>query len=332
LKKLEVTVTGEDADRIRQVLEDAELQYTFCDVKGQERQVRVFSALLPDALVDQIIEDISKSMDLRVRENTLSTYPVETHVSTFLDRLNERISKETPSPHNPLEQLVNATDRYTRPQLDLFLMVFFASIVALAGLLLDNVALVIGGMLVSPLLGPINSFSVNANLGRIKKLATSELSIVSLLIAVMLLSALLTFIISKIAVLNVNTGQVLIREHASLVDVGIAIVLGFAGGLALFAAIPEILVGVTIAVAMVPPAAVAGIGLAQLNLELFAGALVLTFVYLIGLELGSTIMLRARGVTPRRYYEKSKSHIKFIYSISILATLLAVLAIIVTLT
>jgi uncharacterized hydrophobic protein (TIGR00341 family) len=197
---------------------------------------------------------------------------------------------------------------------------------------LDNVALVIGGMLLSPLLGPINAFSVNANLGRLKKLVTSQLSIIGLLLAVMLLSALITLILSNFTVLNVNTGQVLIREHASLVDVGIGVLLGLAGGLALFVAIPEILVGVTIAVAMVPPAAVAGIGLARLDSGLFVGASVLTFVYLIGLELGSAIMLRLRGVTPRRYYQKAESHRKFLYSILVLTILLIVLIVIVMLT
>ena len=72
-------------------------------------------------------------------------------------------------------------------------------------------------------------------------------------------------------------------------------------------------------------------GLALENAGLFIGALILTFVYLIGLELGSTIMLRIRGVTPRRYYEKAEARVKLAYSIAILAVLFGVLSAIVIL-
>jgi uncharacterized membrane protein len=75
-------------------------------------------------------------------------------------------------------------------------MAMFATLIAMAGLFLDNVAIVIGAMLLSPLLGPINAFAVNANLGRVHKLLTSQLSILSLLGAVIVLSASVSFIIS----------------------------------------------------------------------------------------------------------------------------------------
>jgi uncharacterized membrane protein len=84
------------------------------------------------------------------------------------------------------------------------------------------------------------------------------------------------------------------------------LIIGLAGGLALFVALPELLVGVAISVALVPPATVAGIGLALEDLGLFAGALTLTFVYLIGLELGSSAMLRIRGVSLEIIIRKAK--------------------------
>jgi hypothetical protein len=78
----------------------------------------------------------------------------------------------------------------------------------------------------------------------------------------------MTFITSLFIQLPITT-QKAIRGHTSITDIGIALILGFAGGLALVAVIPEILVGVAIAVALVPPATVTGIGLALLNINLF---------------------------------------------------------------
>ena len=81
--------------------------------------------------------------------------------------------------------------------------------------------------------------------------------------------------------------------------------------------------------ALVPPAAVAGIGLAVLDPNLFLGALLLTFVYLVGLELGSSIVLRINGVTPRRYYQKTEARLKSAYSIAGLVILFFLLGILV---
>jgi len=183
-------------------------------------------------------------------------------------------------------------------------------------------------MLQSPLLGPINAFAVNANLGRIEKLLRSQFSTLILLASVMALSTLVTFVASLFIQLPI-TPQIVIRGDTSLTDIGIALILCFAGGLALVAAIPEILVGVAVAVALVPPATVTGIGLALMNTNLLIGALVLTSVNLLGLQLGCTLMLRARGVSPRSYYQKAVARLHTTYSVLVLTLLLIILGLIV---
>jgi len=114
-----------------------------------------------------------------------------------------------------------------------------------------------------------------------------------------------------------------------LTDIGIGLILGLAGGLALVTAVPEILVGVGVASALLPPAAVAGIGLALMNNGLFFGALILTMVYLVGLELGCTIMLRVKGVRPRKFYQKVEARKHSAYFIITFSILLIILMIIV---
>jgi uncharacterized hydrophobic protein (TIGR00341 family) len=205
-------------------------------------------------------------------------------------------------------------------------MALFATIIALGGLFLDNAITVIGAMLVSPLLGPINAFAFNATVGKVKKLVRTEVSILILLASVIALSALLTFAASFIVDLPV-TSQISLRSQISLTDVGIGVILGLAGGLALVAAVAEILVGV--ASALLPLAAVTGIGLALMNNSLFAGALTSTIVYLVGLELGCTVMLRVKGVHPRRFYQKADARKHSAYFIVTFSILLIILMIII---
>jgi uncharacterized membrane protein len=78
-------------------------------------------------------------------------------------------------------------------------------------------------------------------------------------------------------------------------------------------AIPEILIGVAVAVALLPPAAVSGIGLATHETQLFLGGLILTLVNLLGLQLGGIIILRIRGVTPRRYYQTAEARTESLF-------------------
>ena len=330
MKRLEVTVTLGEAKKVEELFKQMELLYTSSSINIGDSKCRIYLVVMPDELVDKAVDEISNCIDLRIKENTLSIYKVEAFVSTFLDRLKEKVAKSAPPP-NPLEILVENTERYTRLSIDLLAMSLFAALIALVGLFLDNVAIIIGAMLLSPLLGPINAFAVNASLGRFEKLIKSQLAVFSLLATVIALSATTTFITSRFVALPI-TNQITIRNHAALTDVMIALILGFAGGLALFIAIPEILVGVAIAVALVPPAAVSGIGLALFDSNLFLGALMQTLVYLLGLQLGCTIMLRLRGVSPRKYYQKKEAKLRSTYSIIILSVLLIILSLAVLLT
>lgn len=331
MKKIEVSVTNDEARKVEELLDATELVYLSSAVEIEGEQCCFYSIVLPDALADKIVADVSGAIDLRLRENSISVLCVEGAVSTFLDRLREKAAK-APTPPSPLERLVESTDRYTRLSKDVLTMVLFAATIALVGLFLDNVAIVIGAMLLSPLLGPINAFAVNANLGRIKKLAKSQVAILFLLFAVIVLSASITFLAAQVVDLPVDTTQIMARTRATLVDVFVALILGLAAGFALFVAFPETLVGVAIAVAIVPPAAVSGIGLAHLDANLFFGALILTLIYLFGLQLGSTLMLRIRGVLPRRYYKQSEARRHSGTSILVLAALLLILSLIVILT
>jgi len=199
----------------------------------------------------------------------------------IFDRLKEKAIKEYP-PLNPFERLVESAERYKNLSRDLLIMALFAGLIATAGLFLDNAVMVIGAMLLSPLLGPITTFAVNATLGRIRNLVRIQSSILVLLFSVIGLSALVTFLSSQFITLPL-TAQIELRSQTSLLDIGIRLILGLAGGLALVTALPEILIGVGVASALLPPAAVTGIGLALMDSTIFWGALTLTTVYLVGL-------------------------------------------------
>jgi len=320
LKKLEVTVNQNQKNNVQKVFTDLELSYSISPVTINNERCLMFSSLIPDNLVDKAIEEISTVMDMRLKENTINIQNIEAHISTQADRIREKIAKNAPSP-NPFERLTETTAKFTKINKDILIMALFATIIVLAGLFLDNTVVVIGAMLISPLLGPINAFALNACIGKIKKLVSTEVSIITNLASVILLSSVTTFIASHFVELPI-TSQILLRSQTTLLDVAIGLILGLAGGLALVAHLPEILVGVGVASALLPPAAVTGVGLALMDYPLFFGALTLIVVYLIGLELGCTIMFKVKGVHPRRFYEKAEAKKHSTYFIIIFSILL----------
>jgi uncharacterized hydrophobic protein (TIGR00341 family) len=323
LKKIEVTAEKNKSEEVEEVFRAIDLLFTVSSIKIEKERCVGYSALVPDQYVDWVIEEVRKKIDLRLKKNTISVYNVEAQVSTHMDRLREKAIKECPPP-NPFERLVETAERSRALSKDLLMMALFATMIATTGLFLDNAVLIIGAMLLSPLLGPINAFAVNATLGRVKQLGRTQASILILLFSVIGLSAIVTFIFSQFITLPI-TGQIALRGQTALLDIGIGLILGLAGGLALITAIPEILVGVGVASALLPPAAVAGIGLAFMDSALFFGALTLTLVYLVGLQLGCTIMLRIKGVQPRQFYQKAEARKHSAYFIIIFSLLLAFL-------
>ena len=326
MKRLIITVLAEQSEEIERILKSLELSYSSSIVEIENKNCRLFSGLIPDKLVDKAIEEISKATDSRMKENTISISNVEAHISTYADRIAEKLREESP-PSNPFERLVENAEKYTKINKEILIMALFSALIALAGLFLDNPVTIIGAMLLSPLLGPINAFAVNACIGKIKKILRIEFSIIILLLSVIIFSAIITFVISFFFDLPIGS-EIINRSQISLLDIGIGLILGLAGGLALVSAVTDILIGVGVASALLPPAAVSGISLALVNVELFYGALILMIVYLVGLQLGCTIMLRIKGVRPRKFYQRTearKHSAYFIITFSILLTILLII-------
>ena len=90
MKKLEITVTRDEADKVEELLKKTELVYLSSAVEIEGEKCVFYSAVLPDSIADQAVADISSIVDLRLRENTISVIGVEGAVSTFLDRLKEK--------------------------------------------------------------------------------------------------------------------------------------------------------------------------------------------------------------------------------------------------
>ncbi len=200
-------------------------------------------------------------------------------------------------------------------------MVIMSTIVAAIGLLEDNVAVVIGAMVIAPLLGPNMALAFATTLGEGKLLWSALKSNVAGLFTALGLSIL----IGLLWPLNFDSHELMIRTDVGMDGIVLALVSGAAAVLSLTAGWSNSLVGVMVAVAILPPTATVGLMLGSGNYQHALGAALLLAVNVVCVNLASNIAFLLKGVKPRTWYEKKKAKQSLIIFVLFWLIVLAVL-------
>ena len=190
-----------------------------------------------------------------------------------------------------IEKLIAASS----PTRVFFLTLILSVVITAFGILLDNVAVVIGGMVVSPLLSPILAISLGIVLCDAKLIYRSN----KVLLIAMLWTIFISFLLTLFMTNKELNNEILSRAEPSLLYFGVALASGIAAALAMSKEeFSERIVGVAVAIALLPPLAVIGIGAAFLNWAIVAGSAVLFLINLLGILLGSLIIFSLLGFYP----------------------------------
>ncbi|MBN3520312.1 TIGR00341 family protein [Algoriphagus lutimaris] len=182
----------------------------------------------------------------------------------------------------------------------LVLMVL-STMIATFGLFGNSAPVVIGAMILAPLMAPIISLSMGM-------LRQDGLLIKNSLVTIfwgILLGLLFSMIITWMTPLQILNDQILARIRPNLLDLGVAVASGMAGAYAFSKEeIAKTLAGVAISVALVPPLAVAGIGLGWADWNVFFGAMLLLGTNLAGIVVAATMTFLTMGFSPFRLAKK----------------------------
>jgi uncharacterized hydrophobic protein (TIGR00271 family) len=165
-------------------------------------------------------------------------------------KIEETISQQTLS-----EQMRDGSG----PTFAFFTMLAFASAIATFGLITNSAPAIIGAMIIAPLMSPIIGLSFGAVIGDRNIVGQSIASIATGTALVVLIGYLATFVFD----MRIAGSEILARTAPTTIDLAVALCAGGAGSFAhTRAKIANSIAGVAIAVALVPPLAVCGIGLA----------------------------------------------------------------------
>ena len=168
---------------------------------------------------------------------------------------------------------------------DYFYLIGLSTLMATFGLLLDSSSIVIGSMLIAPLMYPILGVALGLVMmgEKISVLQRALNTLVKSLLSGVVLAASAAFLFGGSSE-SFQTAEVMARTEPGLLHFFVAIVAGAA--VAYMLARPEwseTLPGVAIAVALIPPLATIGIGIAALDAMIIKGAFMILFLNLIGI-------------------------------------------------
>lgn len=185
-------------------------------------------------------------------------------------------------------------------------VLIFATFIASLGLNMNSTAVIIGAMLISPLMGPIMGFGLG--------LGTFDFELIKRAFRNFATATVFGIITSTIYFLltpiDEAQSELLARTQPTVYDVLIA----FFGGLAGIVASStkskgNVIPGVAIATALMPPLCTAGFGLASGNLYYFFGALYLYFINTVFISLATFLVVRLLKYPKKVFLDKQREKI-----------------------
>lgn len=223
------------------------------------------------------------------------------------------------------EELLTALEPGTHLSRIQLVMVALSTIVAAIGLTRDDVAIIIGAMVIAPLLTPNMALALATTLG---DLTMARRSLLTNAAGVGLAFAL-AVAIGLVYPVDTESQQIVNRTQVSLGDVLLALAAGAAGAISVTSGVSAALVGVMVAVALLPPLVACGLLLGAGQPAAAAGAALLTATNIISVNLAGVVSFVTQGIRPRKWYENDNARRATWIAIALWSLTLAALVVVI---
>jgi uncharacterized hydrophobic protein (TIGR00341 family) len=331
VRLLQVTIPAGKRDAVLRALDDEGVEYVVTDETSGREYTAVLYAPVPRAAVEPILE--------RLREAGIDdqAYTVVVEASTVVSRkyeqLEERYAEEGGDEDRIAREELHTRAKELAPSTRTYVvMTIISAIIATAGLLLDSPAVVVGSMVIAPLIGPAMAASVGTVVDDDELFARGvKLQVAGMLLAVVSAAAFAWFIrfahLIPPGIDVTSIPEVRERLAPDFLSLAVALGAGVAGALSLSSGVSSAIVGVMIAVALIPPAATVGIGLAWGLPMVSLGAGVLALVNGLSINFAALLVLWYSGYRPNQWFKLDEARAATLKRIGILAVAIALLSV-----
>ena len=202
-------------------------------------------------------------------------------------------------------------------------MVVIAAFVAAIGLLKNDVAVIIGSMVIAPLLAPNMALSLSTTLADLSLAKNSIITNMSGLVIGLLIGVFMGLVID----VDPEISQIASRSDVSYFYLFLALAAGAAGAYSITTGVAEALVGVMVAVALLPPLVAAGLlfgGGFWLN---GAEAFLLCLVNVVCINLSGVVTFLLQGIQPKEWWKAEQAKRAVKAAVSVWIAMLFILAV-----
>ncbi len=257
--------------------------------------------LVPDDARQQLLDALQSVLD---REDALRiiVMPVDTTLPRAEPTDADREQQQRARIQSTREELYEQVAGGARLDGTYLLLVFLSTVVAAIGMAEDNVAVIIGAMVIAPLLGPNIALAFATSLGD-RDLAGRSLVTA---LAGLGLALVLTLALGLLWPGELVSTEVMARTDVGLDSVALALASGAAAVLSLTTGVSSTLVGVMVAVALLPPTVAVGVLLGTGRWELAGGAALMLAVNVVCVLLAAKLVFLAKGVSPRGWLAQDR--------------------------
>ncbi|MEQ8405316.1 MAG: TIGR00341 family protein [Oceanicaulis sp.] len=295
-----IEVSFPDGDRVQPLLKATlktgplDHRLTEPDARGR----RLLRLVFRDGDGQKAIDAIQALLD-GTEDWRLVVLPVEATVPKVDEVVGEAERKQTRT-LALREEIYEDVAKGARVNSDFLLLTALSTIVVVFGLSADNVAAVIGAMVIAPLLGPILAFSFAGALGDLPLMGRAAKTAVTGLA----MGLGISFAIGLVYEPNLMSDELMSRTVVGLDSPALALAAGAAAALSIATGLPAALVGVMVAVALLPPAAAAGLLAGAGEWSLAARAGLLLAINVVAVNLAALLVYFFKGVRPRTWLER----------------------------
>ncbi|MGM8214776.1 TIGR00341 family protein [Bacillaceae bacterium W0354] len=288
--------------------------------KEDERENRLLIRLIiSEDQVEEVLNYLEQVSRMNDEVETM-LFPVHTYFSKETIEEDEQKAKEKnrndEEKHKFIrmsrQELTHEVEEKSELTINYVLLVIFSSIVASAGFMKDSEAIVIGAMVIAPLIGPAISMSFASVLGNVKHLKKATITLVTGFAIIVGIAIIFGLLFDEV----IESSQYLSRTNVTIADFFLALAAGSAGSLSILNRLQGSLVGVMVAVALLPPVITFGVSIGkQLWLDTY-NSFLLVMTNVTCILLSGIIIFIASGIRPVRW--KSEQHVQVSSRLSIL--------------
>lgn len=316
-RRIDLTADEITLDSVREALDESEIN----DLTLTERSdgLRQASIVIDERLTEHATDVLTDN------------FGEQDSFGLLIYKIEARI---TPAGHDQEEDEATdndkACDRISRDELiddlkaggevrEIYLaQIVISCVVAGIGMIRNSTAMVIGGMVIAPLLLPSMSLALGTTIGDLRMIFRSVVASV----AGIALGFFVALGIGLSVVFDPQVEQVAMRSQTQFTDIVVALAAGAAGALAVTTGVSPALIGVMVAVALVPPLVASGLLLGTGEYAAAYGAMILVTTNIVCVNLAAVGVFLIQGIRPTHYEDKAVARKAVIHAVVVWGILL----------